>query len=139
MSVFSFSFSYWSPDYSDLLKGRPTWQIAVDLTKLPCQHLLPSNSLIGDILPLAAIQWKLKPTGKSILGVEAEWWRIHKQGLTPWILEGQRPEWYLLITSKTKKPKLSLTNLISCISKVSEKQPHIDCVKLINPPSNLRR
>lgn len=56
MFIFSFSFSYWSPYYSDLLKGRPTWQIAIDLTKLPFQHLLSSNSLIGDILPLAAIQ-----------------------------------------------------------------------------------
>lgn len=52
MYVLSFLFIYWSPYDSDLLKGRPSWHIAIDLTKLPFQHLFASNSLIVDILPL---------------------------------------------------------------------------------------
>lgn len=36
------------------LKGRSSWHTAIDLTKFPFQHLLASNSLIVDILPLVA-------------------------------------------------------------------------------------
>lgn len=40
------------------LKGESSWHTAIDLTKLPFQHLPASNSLIVDIFTLRSTQLK---------------------------------------------------------------------------------
>lgn len=125
------------------LKGRSSWHTAIDLTKFPFQHLLASNSLIVDILPLVAcsqreIQWKLKPTGKSILALRQKHGKYTSRDLLHLFQKVRGHKQNVEITSQMKRPKFCLTNMFSVNFKDAERQPHLDCIKL-TPHHNPRK